>query len=156
MKAEHINPFLLATTEVMEKMAFTKVTARPAHLKHGNKSWGDVSGIIGLASDTWKGNMVLSFDEPSILRIVSKMLQEEFTTIDRDVIDAVGELTNMISGKAKSLLSELGLKFDMASPIMITGKDIEISQLKGGPVITIPFSTAAGNFVVEANLIKVK
>lgn len=152
MQVEFINPFLVSTVKVIETMASTKVTAGKPAIKQGNKSWGDVSGIIGLASDQLSGNLILSFDRPSILGIVSGMLGEEMKEITPDVVDAVGEITNMISGGAKAMLSEQGQKFEMASPIMLVGKNIEITQLSKGPVITIPFKTDKGEFVAEATL----
>ena len=154
IKVEYINPFLNATKYVIETMASTQVRAGKPAVKQGNLSWGIVTGIIGLASDKLKGNMVLSFEEKAILGIVSKMLGEEFTQINSEIADAVGELTNMISGNAKKELAEQGYAFDMAIPVMITGKGLEITQFSKGPVITIPFETDAGKFVVEANLIE--
>ena len=154
MKVEYINPFLNATKNVIETMANTPVTAEKPALKKGNMSWGVVTGIIGMASDKLKGHMVISFDAPCILGIVSGMLAEEFTEVNQDVVDAVGEITNMICGGAKKELSEMGYLFDLAIPLMIQGKDIEITQFTKGPVVTIPFTTARGKFVVEANLIE--
>ena len=78
MKVDYIKPFLEAAKTVIETMAFTPVTAGKPALKQDNLTWGVVSGVIGLASAKLKGNMVLSFDEGSILGIVSKMLGEEF------------------------------------------------------------------------------
>jgi len=152
MNVEFINPFLESTIKVIETMAFTKVTPGKPSIKQGNKSWGCVSGIIGLASEQLTGNLILSFDKPSILGIVGGMLGEELSGITPDVVDAVGEITNMISGGAKATLSEKGHKFDMATPIMLVGKDVEITQLSKGPVITIPFRTDKGEFVVEVTL----
>ena len=153
MKVEYINPFLNATKNVIETMANTKESHDKPALKKGNLSWGIVTGVIGIASAQLKGHMVISFDEPSILGIVSGMLGEEFTQVNRDVIDAVGEITNMICGGAKKELSEQGFMFDLAIPLMIMGKNIEISQLSTGPVVTIPFTTERGTFVLEANLL---
>lgn len=97
--------------------------------------------------------MVLSFSESCILRIVANMLYEEpKTKIDEDIIDAVGELTNMICGGAKAQLAKSNHKFDLATPTMITGKGIEIAYHTDAPTIVIPFSTDYGDFVVEANL----
>ena len=152
MNVEFINPFLESTIKVIETMAFTKVTAGKPTVKQGNKSWGEVSGIIGLASESLSGNLILSFDKASILGIVGGMLGEEITGITPDVVDAVGELTNMISGGAKAMLSQKGHKFEMASPIMLVGKNVEISQLSKGPVVSIPFKTDKGEFVAEATL----
>ncbi len=152
MKVEYINPFLLATKNVIETMANTKVSNDKPALKQGNLSWGVVTGLIGMASEKLKGHMVISFDEPCILGIVSGMLGEEFKEINKDVVDAVGEITNMICGGAKKELSESGYVFDLAIPLMIMGKNVEITQLSKGPIISIPFSTDKGRFVVEANL----
>ena len=152
MNVEFINPFINSALNVLKTMAKTTPNVGKPAVKPGNRTWGVVTGIIGLAGETVSGNMVLSFDAPSILRIVSNMLGEEFKEVNNDVVDAVGELTNMISGGAKGELSEKGHKFDMATPIMVTGKDLEIKQLSDIPVITVPFTTDAGKFVIEANL----
>ena len=77
---------------------------------------------------------------------------EKFTAVTPDVIDAVGEITNMVSGGAKNSLAEAGYNFQMATPIMITGQGVEIIQFSKAPVLQVPFSTAEGKFVIEANL----
>jgi chemotaxis protein CheX len=153
MKAEFINPFLAATKNVFETMCQTKVQAKKPSLKQDKKSFGEVSGIIGMASETVTGCMVISFSEACILRVVANMLYEDpKPAIDDEVVDAVGELTNMICGGAKAQLAKLNHKFDLATPTMITGKGVEISYHTDAPTITIPFKTEYGDFVIEANL----
>jgi chemotaxis protein CheX len=153
MKAEIINPFLVSTVNVLQTMARLKATPGKPSVKDNNRSWGVVSGVIGMASDKLKGHMVVSFEERCILKVVSNMFNEEIPTINKDVVDAVGEITNMICGGAKTALSEMGTSFNMAIPLVISGKDIEIAQLSAGPVLSIPFTTEAGNLVVEASLV---
>ena len=156
MDAELINPFINAALNVIETMAFTKVTPGKPSIKTTKTTYGDITGIIGLASEEVVGNMVLSFDAKAILTICGKMLYAEFTELNQDVVDAVGELTNMISGGAKAELSNKGYKFDMATPAMIIGKDVSITQLTSEPIISIPFETESGPFVIEASLSKRK
>ena len=153
MKAEFINPFLSATKNVLETMCQTKVEAQRPILKEGNKSYGEVSGIIGMASETVSGCMVLSFSEACILQVVANMLYEDpKPKVDAEIVDAVGELTNMICGGAKSQLAKMNHKFDLATPTMIKGKGVEISYHTAAPTISIPFTTEYGGFVIEANL----
>lgn len=152
MKVELINPFINATANVLTTMCKTEPFAGKPNLKEGKATWGAVTGIIGMSSDKLVGNMVLSFDEPSILGIVNAMLSESYKEINSEIVDAVGEITNMISGGAKQQLSELGYAFSMATPIMITGQGVTISQLSKAPVIQIPFTSNVGKFVLEANL----
>ncbi|MBU0728117.1 MAG: chemotaxis protein CheX [Proteobacteria bacterium] len=153
MKAELINPFLNAVKNVIETMAQTKVTALKPKLKDNTVTYGEVTGIIGMASENIAGTMILSFSESCIIDIVANMLMEEpKTKIDAEIVDAVGELTNMICGGAKADLAKLNHKFDLATPTMIVGKGVEISHFSNIPTIVIPFSTEKGPFVVEAHL----
>jgi len=153
MKAEFINPFLHATKNVLETMAQTPVNAQKPKLKDGTTTYGEVTGIIGMASETVSGTMVVSFTEKCILKIVGNMLMEEPKgKIDDEIIDAVGELTNMICGGAKAELAKLNHKFDLATPTMVVGKGVEISHYSSEPTLVIPFNTDAGDFVIEANL----
>ena len=152
MNAEYISPFINAATNVIQTMASLSPATGKPFLKKDNLTWGVVTGIIGMAGDGLAGNMVLSFDKSSILAIVSKMLFEEFKEVNNDVVDAVGELTNMITGGAKKEFSEKGFKFEMAVPVVIVGDRIQITQLTKSPTVVIPFEMPEGRFVVEANL----
>ena len=155
MKAEFINPFLAATTNVLETMAQTKVKALKPKLKDEPVTYGEVTGIIGMASDQIEGTMVISFEKECILKIVGNMLYEPpKTEIDDEIVDAVGELTNMICGGAKAELAKLNQKFDLATPTMIVGTGIAITVFSDAPTVIIPFDTDFGKFVIEANLME--
>ena len=152
MDAKFINPFLEATKSCIEMMAMTPVSAGTPAIKQGTKTWGVVTGVIGMAGDDINGNLVLSFDSPAILAIVERMLGESFEEVNDEIVDAVGELTNMICAGAKKSLGEEGFQIEMALPMVIKGQDIEMTQLTNAPVISIPFETDEGKFVVEASL----
>ncbi len=153
MKVEFINPFLQAAKNVLETMCQTQVIPKKAFLKEDKHTFGEVTGIIGMASHEVSGCMILSFSEKCIINIVANMLMEDAKErIDDEIIDAVGELTNMICGGAKATLGQMNHKFDLATPTMITGKGVEISTLSESPTIVIPFDTKYGGFVIEANL----
>lgn len=153
MKVEFINPFLQSTKNVLETMCQTQAQAKKPVLKEDNNTYGDVTGIIGMASAEVSGCMIVSFSEKCIINVVANMLMEDpKDSIDDEIIDAVGELTNMICGGAKATLAKMDHKFDLATPTMITGKGVEISTLSDSPTIVIPFETEYGGFVIEANL----
>ncbi len=153
MDVSYINPFLSAAKNVLETMAQTKVRPQKPRIKEEKTTYGEVTGIIGMVSEEVSGSMVVSFSASCILQIVANMLMEsKKEKIDDDVVDAVGELTNMICGGAKAELSKKGLKFNLAQPTMVIGKGIEIKAYTNNPTIVIPFDTDSGNFVIEANL----
>lgn len=132
--------------------AGVKAEVGKASLKKDKVTWGDVTGIIGLAGYQANGNMIISFDEKAIILIVNAMLGESYTKINDEIVDAVGELTNMISGGAKRTFNEVGYFFEMATPLTVVGKNLEIKQLTNDPVITVPFVCGEGAFVLEASL----
>ena len=153
MKAEYLNPFVRATRNVLETMAQTKLAGQKPYLKEGVATYGDVTGIIGMASETVEGSMTISFPAACILQIVSRMLMEEpKAVIDNDIVDAVGEITNMICGGAKAEFGKLGLSFNLATPTMVTGRGVEIHHHAHVPIIVLPFQADCGTFVLEANL----
>ncbi len=145
----------MATTNVLETMTNTKIIVGAPYEKVEYSDLRAVTGIIGMAGADTTGNLLISFDKESILAIVSRMLMDEFLEINQDVIDAVGELTNMICGGAKNELSSHGLTVGMATPIVIAGGKVELQKTPDHPVLTIPFETEEGEFILETNLAQI-
>lgn len=148
MDVRFINAFLEGTLNVTRTMANISPLPGKPYLKKDNVANGDVSGIIGLTGDI-TGSMALSFSEKSILKIVSNMLGEEITEINGDIKDAVGEITNMISGVARKELEQNGLNVLAAIPTVVSGMGHSITHVLGGPSIIIPFEMEDGPFVVD-------
>ena len=69
--------------------------------------------------------------------------------LNEEIADAVGELTNMISGQARRELDEIGKVFKAAIPSVVTGKRHTIRHYGNGPKIAIPFQTDGGEFTIE-------
>ena len=148
MDAAIINPFINATINVLETMAFVKAKSGKPYLKPDDTARGDVTGVIGLTGLA-HGTIAVTFEENCILKIVSNMFGEPIEALDSEVADAVGELTNMISGQARMELEQNGKLFEAAIPSVITGKGHKIMHITDGPKIAIPFSTDDGAFTIE-------
>jgi len=149
MDVRFINPFLEATIEVLKTMAFViPAPGKPFAHQKGEPAFGDVSGVIGLSGQA-KGSLALSFKESCILVIITNMLGETYKEINNDVADAVGEITNMISGVARKKLEAGGLVVTAAIPSVIVGKNHSIQHVLGGPSVIIPFHIGENTFVVD-------
>ena len=151
MDVRFINPFLDGTAEVLNKMARLKPVAGKPFAKSNDSAYGDVSGIIGMTGDAI-GSLALTFSEKCIIGIVSNMLGESYTEINREVMDAVGELTNMISGASRKTMEKDNLKVFAAIPTVIFGKSHTVRHVIQGPSIVIPFQTEYGDFVIDVCL----
>jgi chemotaxis protein CheX len=151
MDVKFINPFLYGTAEVLNKMANVKPVAGKPFAKTHDTAYGDVSGIIGMTGDAI-GSLALTFSEKCIIGIVSKMLGESHNEINKEVLDAVGELTNMISGASRKLMEKDNLKVFAAIPTVVFGKNHTVRHVIQGPSIVIPFQTECGDFVIDVCL----
>jgi chemotaxis protein CheX len=145
---DFINPFLEAVVHVLGTMA--NVQARPGrpYINRKRTAIGDVTGLIGVTGHA-AGTISLTLSQGAILRIVNNMLYENFTEIDDEIADAVGELTNMIAGQARGALSRNGMSFKASTPTVVRGKGHEVQHAARAPVLAIPFQTDDGELVVE-------
>ena len=103
-----------------------------------------------------KGSFSISFEENLACEIMNKMLGELPNSINEDVCDMVGEITNMVTGGAKKTLGEKGYDFDMATPIVVSGKDHTISHKSEGSKLIMPFNHVAGKAYIEICFDKIK
>lgn len=148
MDVKLVNPFINATINVLETMAFMTVDAGQPYLKKDNVAVGDVSGVLGLTGVA-NGTIAVTFEQKCILQVVSNMFGETMSELNSEIADAVGELTNMISGQARRELEEMGKVFKAAIPSVVTGRNHSITHYSNGPKIAIPFYTDNGEFTIE-------
>jgi chemotaxis protein CheX len=148
MDVKYINPFLYGTIEVLKKMAFIEPRHGKVYLKKTTLAHGDVSGIIGITGDMI-GSLAISFGERCICHIVGSMVGESYAEANQEVFDGVGEITNMISGVARTYMEKEGMQVYAAIPSVVYGKNHTISHILMSPSIVIPFETEQGAFVVD-------
>ncbi|MGL1957154.1 MAG: chemotaxis protein CheX [Colwellia sp.] len=149
MNVEFINPFLSSMLNVMSTMAQMELTPEKPKLKKDEIALGDVSGLIGMVSKQAKGSLSITFDGPLALATMKGMVGEAPDEINEEITDLVGEITNMVTGGAKRMLSEKGIEFDMATPIVVSGKDHTIHHKAKGPIVIIPLKSDKGRAYIE-------
>lgn len=153
MDVKVVNAFLDAVIQVMKTQTHTEVKAGAPFLKGPKDGFsGDLSGVIALVSDTFRGTMVINFPESTFLGMISRMLGEKFQVLTPEITDGAAELTNMVFGQAKVTLNELGYGMKMATPSVVTGKNPTTSSASPGPRVTVPFSSDLGDFAVEISI----
>ena len=150
MQVEYINPFLTATIKVLSSMAMTEAKPGKPGKKSESTADGIISAVLALTGGT-NGSIALSFTESCIVGIVNNMLGEEYTALNDDIKDAVGEIVNMVSGEARRELANKGFIFQGSLPTILEGENHRIEHSIEGTVARIPFQTSYGRFSVEAS-----
>lgn len=149
MQAEHINPFLRSLVNTFSTMLNCEARRGEIALASTDKRHYPISGVIGLSGKA-VGTVVINLSEEVALKAASAMLMTEMTSLDDDVLDAVGELANMVAGQAKAELEEYELNVSL--PNVITGDNHEIRFPSNASTIVVPFDTDFGPLQLEVGL----
>ncbi len=144
MEAGFVNAYLAAVQNVFKKMLSLNIVMGKPILKKDNYSSGDVTGVIGFAGDR-KGTFSLSFSKKGAAYIYKRFVDEEAASMTPDVVDAIGELTNIISGQTRLEIEKLGFNLKAALPTVIIGQNVEINFITKLPVISLPFTFETDN-----------
>lgn len=153
MRAEHINPFIQSLTNTFHTMLDCHVERQTPRLKQGNAPLHEVSGVVGLSGNA-VGTVVVSISREVALKAASTMLLMECTELNADVIDAVGEIANMVAGAAKAQLEEYHLSISL--PNVITGTNYEVRFPSNVVPICIPFTCVWGSLALEVGLVPIE
>ena len=149
MRAEFVNPFLMSLINVMNTMAQLELKPGAPRKKSDALARGDVSGLIGLVGPQTRGSFSFSFEKSLALEVMRRMLGEAPTSINEEVTDMVGEITNMVTGGAKRMLAEKGYEFDMATPVVVSGTNHTITHKADSTKLLMPFESEFGKATIE-------
>lgn len=142
MKSEYINPFIEATQRAFSVMLDVQATPGNPFVFRNREDLLDVSGVIGLAGEA-RGLVILSFNEQSCLKIASRFAGVEAKQMSDVVVDAIGELVNIVAGNAKEGLLQYRIYISLPKVI---GGDTGLQVPGKIPMVTVPFETGLGSF----------
>lgn len=144
-----LTPFIQCTKDAFSMMLGWPVeTVAPIDDQHGNRH--DCSGILGF-SGALRGSIVVSLDQEVALAATEAFLGERQESLTAEVIDTVGELTNMIGGSSKDRLGVAGVSIGL--PTIITGRDQSVSFDPRARVEMIRFKSPHGPFTIEVAIV---
>ena len=100
---------------------------------------GKVTGMIGVHGKV-SGFITLNMTERIAVRAVGGLLQEDFTELNSQVVDATGEITNMVVGGIKSALANTKWAFlQITVPSVIIGQGYSIAYARGLEFLNVIF-----------------
>ncbi len=145
-----IKPFVEGTKETLKTLCeFTAVPGKPFLKKNSPPPNVDIAGVIGLASKTFSGSITIAFPEQVFVKIMSKMLGENYTEINKEIEDGAAELLNIIFGHGKRVLNATGHQIEKAIPTIVRGKSLQLTSMTKAEVVVLPFEIEVGIFYIE-------
>jgi chemotaxis protein CheX len=140
--------FVKSVRKVLSTMASVETVIERPRLKITMGPEYEYSGIIGFSGEI-VGTVVVSFQHEAAVQLVNAFACSVLEPGSGDFSDAIGELTNMIVGAAKT---DLGGNSSISTPSVVMGQGHIVCRPSDIPCLVIPCKTSAGEFAVEVSV----
>jgi chemotaxis protein CheX len=138
-----------STAEVFSTMLGMNIELGTPRVEQSAPTISDgVMALIGLAG-SWTGSGTITCTSTFACRICAQMLMMEAPSVNEDVLDAVGELTNMIIGNVKTLVEERIGPLGLSIPTVIFGRNFTSRSIGRADWIALPFVCDGEHFEVR-------
>ncbi|MCG8451750.1 MAG: chemotaxis protein CheX [Spirochaetales bacterium] len=148
MRVEYINPFVESAFGIIQEVLQSQIVRKDLYLKKTSQPVMGVAALVGLAGDV-EGRVLIDMSQQTAVKIASTMNGEELTEMDELAKATITELANMITAQAVTKLFDLGFKFDLTPPSIITGDNMQVSNADVEALI-VPLELPQG--LVEINV----
>ena len=134
----YVEPFVEVTVNTFKEFVGVDVTPRHPHFLDPDKAFEwDISAVIGL-SGAVKGAVIISMKTELAIKLTDLLAGPDHTELDADVIDAIGEINNIIAGNIKPKIPN-GERIVISIPTIIKGKEHSIAwPSKATRILCIP------------------
>jgi chemotaxis protein CheX len=133
---------------VLEQELGATVEAGKLALASGTSTTHEVTTIIGITG-ALTGMAMYGMSEETALKIVSQLMGSPCDALDDLALSGIGELANVITGCATTLLAQVGLMVEISPPVLLQGAGSRVST-SGIQRLVVPLVTPQGT--VEAQL----
>ena len=120
VNADHINPFLLASTKILKEMCSVDAKIGKPYIKNPVFFDNTLIIIIGFTGEM-KGQTMIAFEDSVACDIASKMCMMPISVMDDLAKSAICELGNMIMGNTATIFSTKGIAIDITPPTVGNG-----------------------------------
>lgn len=153
MDVNIVNSFIDALLNTLETSASTRADRGKPFVMSNTVAPGPVTGILTVSGDT---DVVVSitFSKPGILAIVTRLFGETMEELNDEIKDAVGEISNMVSGQATNTLAQAGAKYKISLDKVILGERHTLPHKKVMKPVALPFRTEDGEFTLAFSVDK--
>ncbi len=157
MDTQLLYPMVDSILDVLTAMSDTETRLEKSEQVEAFQMYGDFSSIVGLSNTQGKGLIIFSFSESFSRLMVSRLLaiNPEDVSSD-DLIDGVGEVTNLILGRLKTLMNKKNkVECQFSLPEVLIGQEHPVIENEANSDRYIfTFQTDTETFYVQLRLEK--
>jgi len=148
VNADHINPFLMASTKILKEMCFVDAKIGKPYIKNPAFFDNTLLIMIGITGEM-RGQAMIAFDYNIACDIASKMIMMPITEMDELARSAICELGNMIMGNTATIFSTKGIAIDITPPTVGNGSMSFTNNYASNICIPLEYE---GNKIIEINI----
>ncbi|MEQ1722628.1 MAG: chemotaxis protein CheX [Pseudobdellovibrio sp.] len=148
LNREVIINFSSGVVETLQTMAGVESHFEKPFVEKNWKAEGDYSVYLNLESAPYTGQIAFHFPKNALAELYEKMLGQKIDPDSPEIVDCMGELSNMCYGYAKGKLNEKGFALKMTLPRPGRTKDFP-PVLSKHPHIVIPFKIFEKNCFIQ-------
>jgi chemotaxis protein CheX len=137
---KYIQPFIDVCKNVFKEFIGCDLEAdRPYFAEKESVNNWDISAVIGLTGEA-RGAVVISMKSSLAIRFTDILTGSSHIEPDEEVVDAIGEIVNIIAGNVKKNLEE-SFRLIISLPTIVQGSNHVIRWPAGNTrIICIPFN----------------
>jgi len=123
---KYVEAFVEVTVNTFVEFVGVEISPKHPHFLDPEKGFEwDISAVIGL-SGAVRGAVIISMKSELAIKLTDLLTGTSHTEIDADVVDAIGEINNIIAGNIKPKIPN-GEKIVISIPTIIKGKEHSIA-----------------------------
>jgi chemotaxis protein CheX len=150
VKVEFVNPFINAAREVLESELGSEAERGSIRMQKSAYTTDEVTALLGV-SGAVQGIVLYSMSEETARGIVGRMLGEDVDEFDALAQSGIGEMGNVITGRAGVLLAEAGFPSNITPPALVLGKGTQVTTLDLNRLV-FPLETPVGTLEIQVVL----
>ena len=151
-KIEHLDPILNSTVNVFKNFLNFEIKEKSLVSKKVLVPKFDISAFLDIYESDVEGKVVLNITKKLALEIYSTLVGETVNEVTDNVLDAVGEIINIITGNAKNEFQAKGLVYKLSTPFIVNGKEQIIKNTSAIPFLSTMYWTSSGFFELSFSL----
>lgn len=141
-----------ATSEVFATMLDLEISS--GEIEQDGAASSRASGVVALLgmAGEWVGNGRISCTPEFGCKMASQLLMQPYTAVNEDVLDAIGEVANMIIGNVKNALEERLGTLSLSTPTVIYGHNFEARSVGIRERVTLAFHSGDEQLQVQISI----
>ena len=142
-----------STSEVFSTMLALEITPvePPSESTLAASPMSGLVTLIGLAGP-WSGTGSVACTGTFACTMASSLLASTFDSVNEEVLDAIGEITNMIIGNVKTALEEKIGEMGLSTPTVIFGRNFQTRSARIHEWTVVPFRCGEETLYVQVCL----